>query len=497
VAGSLFFRGILWIFDALGRFFGDSFVARMFTADFDESRLRDSAFVRLLEHAFNRFPKILAPPLDDGKNLMWLRGSALITFATEAMDTPLIRNLLRWFGAAFPAWGLLVVLLAAPFLPTMLLAGMLVVVLGTAVLRYRFTLDLTATFIMLYVLVMIFSAFTSLVPASSLPVAVLSSVLMLSYLLVRICFRSRRCVDFALFAFITAAAGTALFAVYQYVSGHLYVAWVDEDLFEHLRRAYSTFANPNVYGTFLLLVIPPAAAGVLYAKRLVFKLAALGTAGLLTLALGLTFSRGCYLAFAVSVAFFLLLIEKRLIVLFVAVLFAIPFVLPPAMLDRLVSVVNFEDSSTVFRIQIWQGSVRMLSDFWMSGVGQGVEAYNRAYPFYALSGTITPHSHNQFLQVFLEMGIVGLLVFLGILASFFRTQFSFIRNTADKRRRILSAAMTAAVVGFLFQGIFDLVFYNFRVMLAFFLFIGLANALTIAEGVAEGISDKSTTREPS
>ena len=84
-----------------------------------------------------------------------------------------------------------------------------------------------------------------------------------------------------------------------------------------------------------------------------------------------------------------------------------------------------------------------------------------------------------------------------MLASFFRTQFSFMRNTADKRRRILSAAMTAAVVGFLFQGIFDLVFYNFRVMLAFFLFIGLANALTIAEGVAEGISDKSTTREPS
>jgi putative inorganic carbon (HCO3(-)) transporter len=121
----------------------------------------------------------------------------------------------------------------------------------------------------------------------------------------------------------------------------------------------------------------------------------------------------------------------------------------------------------------------LLGDFWMTGIGQGMEAYQRAMPMYAFAGvSAAAHTHNIFMQVLVETGVVGLLTFVGVLACFFRTQFSFLRKTGDWRKRVLAAAFVAAVVGFLMQGMFDHPFHNYRVMLAFYLFLGVANAVT-------------------
>ena len=463
--GSLFFRGILRFFELIGLFFSGSALVRLFSDDYDDKRLRHSWFVRLIEGAFNVFPKF-SPKLPAMPR--FLQGSVLLRLALDAN------------GLSIPAWGLIAVVALTPFLPTMTLAAMLIVVFALALFHNNFKLDLTATTLMLFIVVTLVSGVTSLAPGTSIPIAILSSVFMLSYLLVRTCFKGHKSTDFALAVFIVAAAITGLVAVYQVAIGYVNMTWVDRDLFAALGlRVYSTFGNPNVYGAYLLLAIPPAAAMILYAKNPMYKLVAAGITGLLLISLALTYSRGCYLALAVSVLVFVLLIEKRMIVLFVAGLAAVPFVLPTSMLARLASIVNFDDTSTAFRLNIWRASIRILEDFWMAGLGQGIEAYNQVYPFYAFAAVPSPHAHNLFLTVFLETGIVGLVVFLAVLACFFRTQLSFIRRTSDIKRKIMSAALTAAVVGFLFQGMFDHVFYNYRVMLTFFIFIG------IAQGVCE------------
>ena len=515
--GSLFFRGILGFFNLITHFFSGSLLVRLFTEDFDQERLQYSHFVRIAEDIFNRFPKILRPPAGPviPPTPLWLQGSVIARFLTESMETPIIREYevntvsdtpdlnfgkipksskieslksqglipwFRWIGAAFPSWGLLAVVISAPFLPTMIVAGMLVLVFASTLFRYDFKLDLTSVPLLLFIAVSLFSGFMSAAASYSIPIAVLTTIMMSSYLLTKACFLTRRRIDFVIAAFIIAAAVTALVGIFQIFTGYMHTAWVDRDLFAALSmRIYSTFANPNVYGTYLLLVIPLAAGCILYAKNLWYKLLASGVTVLLLTALGLTYSRGGYIALAGAVLFFLILVERRLIVLFVAGVAAMPFVLPASVLARLLSIVNFTDSSTIYRISIWQASLRMLGDFWMAGIGQGAEAYNSVYPFYAFSAVTALHSHNLFLQIFLETGIVGLVAFFGILACFFRTQFSFMRHTADFRRKILSAAMTAAVVGFLIQGTFDHSFHNYRVMLVFYLFLGIANCLTEME----------------
>ena len=464
--GSLFFCGILRIFNGLIAFFEGSLLVRLFTADFNEERLRHSYFVRIIEGALNLFPKLSFP----AKSFKPLEGSALFQHTVSAM------------GTSLPAYGLLAVILCAPFLPTMMLAAMLVAVFAASLFHYRFKLDLTAVALLLFIFISLFMGIGSLEPRFSIPIAVLSTVLMSSYLLAKTCFKTRRCLDFVMAAAITAAAVTALVGFYQILIGYVNMTWVDRDLFAALRlRVYSTFGNPNVYGAYLLLLIPLSAGLMLYVKKPLYKLYAAGVTGMLLIVLALTYSRGCYVALAAAVLFFMLLVEKRLIVLYILGLFAMPFVLPPEIIDRIVSIVNFTDTSTLYRISIWQASLRMLGDFWMTGIGQGAEAYNAVYPYYAFSAVTALHAHNLFLQIFLETGIIGLLAFLAILACFFRTQFSFMRNTSDHRRRILSAAMASAVIGFLIQGMFDHALYSYRVMLIFYLYLGIANSITEAE----------------
>ncbi|MCL2398694.1 MAG: O-antigen ligase family protein [Defluviitaleaceae bacterium] len=472
--GSLFFRGIIGFFNILIRFFEGSFLVRLFVADYDKDRLRHSCFVRIIEGVLNIFPKFSIPIPQSRFNTTLLgrllQGSALWRFFTGVM------------GLSLPAYGLLAVVIGAPFLPTMMVAGMIVLVFGLSLFHFNFKLDLTSMPLLLFMVITLFSGFTSAAASYSVLIAILTIAMMSSYLLAKVCLTSRKRVDFVIAAFIIAAAGTALVAFYQVYTGYMDASWVDRNLFAALSmRVFSTFANPNVYGTYLLLAIPLAAVCILYAKNIWYKLFAAGITGLLLIALGLTYSRGGYVALAGAVFFFLILIEKRLIVLFVAGVAAMPFILPTSIIARVVSIVNFADSSTMYRIAIWQASLRMLGDFWMSGIGQGAEAYNAVYPFYAFSGVTALHSHNLYLQIFLETGIVGFLVFLAILACFFRTQFSFMRHTSDQRRKLLSAAMVAAVVGFLMQGVFDHSFHNYRVMLVFYLFLGIANCITEVE----------------
>lgn len=476
----VFFRIILGFFDGLTRFLEGSFVVRLFSADFDRTKLSHSYFVRIAEGALNLFPKSKLPVSSIFRPFASLacfslfgrqvfQGSKIFSFFVKTLENT----------DSLASYGLLVLVVSAPFLPTMTLAPILVAIFAAALFHHNFKLDLTSVPLLLFVIITIISGFTSAASSYSLPIAVLTSVFMLSYLLVKVCFTDRLFLDFVMALFVIAAACTALVAIFQVYAGYMDMSWVDRNLFAALRiRVTSTFGNPNVYGTYLLLVIPLSGALVIYAKSIFYKFCALGITGLLLIALGLTYSRGCYVALAAALFVFLILVERRLIVLFAAGLIVMPFVLPAGIIARIVSIVDFTDTSTMYRISIWQASLRMLGDFWMAGIGQGPEAYNNVYPYYAFSAVTALHSHNLYLQIFLETGIVGLLVFIGILACFFRTQFSFMRHTAEKKRKLLSAAMTAAVVGFLIQGIFDHAFYNYRVMLIFFLYIGLANALT-------------------
>jgi len=488
--GSLFFRGLTALLNAIKNICAGGFIARAFVAD--EKKLEDSInrsfFAAIADEILNGLPKPIKSPTHLGAALSRIfSGSWIINSICEGVNAPIppadntigfgLKQFFQWVMFILPALGILTVLFAVPFLPTMWLAAVLVPIILFTFLSRKFTIDGTAVFLLIFILISIIVSYMSFAPRASIQIALLTAIFIISALVVVAIATTKKSVDFFILAFVGSAGITGIVGIYQVLAGYRSDLWLDQELFADIgNRVVSTFGNPNVYATYLLLAIPITAACIIFLKHPFLKLCAFGATGLLLVNLLLTYSRGAYVALALAIGVFVLIIEKRLVVLFIPAVLALPLVLPQNILNRLLSIINFSDTSTIFRMAIWQGSLRMVQDFWLSGVGQGLEAFYTVYPYYALAAAGALHAHNMFLQILVEVGIGGFLIFICILACFFRVQANFMRQIKDFRLKVMSAAFVSAMIAFLAISIFDHSFFNFRVMLIFYLFIGLSVA---------------------
>ena len=116
--------------------------------------------------------------------------------------------------------------------------------------------------------------------------------------------------------------------------------------------------------------------------------------------------------------------------------------------------------------------MRMLKDYGLSGVGLGSGAFNAVYPYYALSAVVAPHPHNLFLEVLCESGIIGLLMFLLCVACFYRALGKC--RKANKKLYTVAVALGGGMTGYLLQGMFDNVWYNYRIFFFFFIMLGMS-----------------------
>jgi putative inorganic carbon (HCO3(-)) transporter len=91
-----------------------------------------------------------------------------------------------------------------------------------------------------------------------------------------------------------------------------------------------------------------------------------------------------------------------------------------ALLDFVLQM-DARNATLASRLEVWQRGLMMVRDFPYTGIGIGT--YNPIahlmYPFFiAAPDEVVPHAHNQFLQVAVDLGIPGLLAYIGLLAAF-------------------------------------------------------------------------------
>lgn len=111
--------------------------------------------------------------------------------------------------------------------------------------------------------------------------------------------------------------------------------WVDTDMFESIQfRVYSTLDNPNVLGEYFLLVIPTAVACFFVTKNNLMRIFCFFATAVMMVCLILTYSRGCYIGIIVAAGVFLVLLDRRFILLGVVALLLMPFVLPDTIVNR-------------------------------------------------------------------------------------------------------------------------------------------------------------------
>lgn len=397
-----------------------------------------------------------------------------------------------------PVAGVFAAVFAAPIVPTMLLAGICLWTGFSLVIHslcdesFHWRFEGVGFTILLFLAVLLVSSALSFNALGSLKVWAMYLVFALFYFVIINTIKTKNQFYSLLRVFVISGALVALYGVMQYVFGWTTSnAWIDETMFENeTMRVYSTLANPNVLGEFLLLVLPVAAIFAIKEKcKYLSKWAYIAMFGLLGLCLVLTQSRGCWIGFMLAAVVFVTFYEGRWWSCIPILILLLPMFLPDTVIDRIASVGNMEDSSTSYRVYIWMATISMMKHYWLGGIGMGEAAFGEVYPFFMYNTIIAPHSHNTFLQLLVESGIGGLGVFIAMQAVFMVKMHTLYRMDYKKNRDSVTAlALGCGVIAFLAQSMFDYTFYNYRVMAIFFMVMAFGIALKYIKSGEEEIA---------
>jgi len=234
-------------------------------------------------------------------------------------------------------------------------------------------------------------------------------------------------------------------------------------------RVYSTLHNPNNFAEILVMMLPFYGAVVFNAKTFVKKATFTVLALPVFVVLFCTGSRSGWIAFAAFMLVYTFLKNKRLLPFMLAAgVMAVPF-LPQHVYRRILTLFRLSsDTSAQYRINIIKTSWPMLKDFFLTGVGLGTDVFMDIVANYKQYVTTIPvHTHVLYMQIWVEMGIMGILSFLWFM---FRTLKSAVTNILEKTNvyfdNVLMAGV-ASLLGILSMGAVEYVWYYPRVMLFF------------------------------
>lgn len=179
------------------------------------------------------------------------------------------------------------------------------------------------------------------------------------------------------------------------------------------------------------------------------------------LGFALTLVRGAWVGFGVAVAVLACTLRRQTLTFAGVLLVGAATLAVPGVLPRVLSFVDPSDPTARERVAMMSAGATLLREHPVAGIGPG--QVKRLYPQYAPDYAIrrhTSHLHNTPLQIAVERGLVGLVLWLWIFAAFFarvRTIWRRLPAEAGQDRALL-AGCAAALVAFLVGGLFE---YNF------------------------------------
>ena len=140
--------------------------------------------------------------------------------------------------------------------------------------------------------------------------------------------------------------------------------------------------------------------------------------------------------------------------------------------------ISYNTSTISSRLQIWSSAAAITRDYPLTGVGLSMFRDGRVradYPIPLMEGRIVPHAHNELLQVAADMGLPGLLVYIGLHVA---TGVMLLRSwrRGDAAARAVTVAVAGGLVGHAVYGLTDAVTLWDRFAFVFWMLLGLAAA---------------------
>jgi len=280
------------------------------------------------------------------------------------------------------------------------------------------------------------------------------------------------------------------------------------------QKVFGLFGNVNYFAEYLIVPLP-LAVSLFFVRRNKFKKILL-LIGILTMgaSLTVTITRSSYLGFGVSLIFmFFLYLARRgknfikenkkifiiilAIIILITFLFALPNPLnkPGTVISKIkgrISVVQLTQGSSIKRrIAIWKFTALMIKDHPLLGSGLGTFKYNslnyqakffdqgenrHLYPY-----GFADEAHNEYLQLWAELGIIGLGIFIWLIISYFSYGLKLLKKIRDDGsgyKQGIIIGLMGAVVAVLVDGIFGYPLHLPATIVLFWLALGVTVVVT-------------------
>ena len=274
----------------------------------------------------------------------------------------------------------------------------------------------------------------------------------------------------------------ALHGIYQYiVAVPIPASWMTHTETAVRTRVYSIFGSPNIMGDFMVMVAPMCAGLAYYVKDTKWKIAAwIGTI-LMCIACLFTMSRASWVAMAIAVVIFVLLVDRRLLALLAVAGIGACFV--PFVRTRIGFL--FTDDFAAANTSGGRAGRKLnaLNLFYAGnpwvGVGEGMFGGAVAMQNQVLDGIDYFYVDNYFLKTMVEMGYCGLAAFclmlLGFLGAACRALYRKAQDFKAGLDRLfpLCAGMFAGLCGVIVHCFFENIFEEPYMMAYFWSIAGL------------------------
>ncbi|MDW5300250.1 MAG: O-antigen ligase family protein [Sedimentibacter sp.] len=244
--------------------------------------------------------------------------------------------------------------------------------------------------------------------------------------------------------------------------------WVDADKYQLSRRVYSTFFNPNILGFYINFII------LIVCTNLDLKKINLEWFVFLTgiLCLFFTFSRTSWISLIIAFLIGSIFNKKYLkfaIIISLAI-FGMDIILGIGRMDPGRAA---EDSSLMYRLEIWKACIEIIKDNFITGIGFGT-LFKHISQYSNVVKPNIEHCHNLYLQIFTETGIIGLSISLSMFYKMIKKLWNKIHS---QNNAIWITALTVLAMTMI-HGMVDSVFFTPQILMILSIYAG---TLSIAD----------------
>lgn len=273
-----------------------------------------------------------------------------------------------------------------------------------------------------------------------------------------------------------------------------------------LSRIYGTIQpyNPNLFAGYLIAGFP-AVLGIFFLVlkkgKLKSSIISLAIVLITILALLLSGCRGAYIALfstiiGIVIASYLIVFKdfnSEKLKLAWKSLFGlcsiggVSFImLNHSILNRIMSIFILRgDSSTSFRMNVYNSAIQMFQDNWACGIGVGNKVFREIYGLYMLTGFDALSCYCVFLEMAVESGIFALLAYLLFLGSLLFAGFRCFINSKDYEYKVLLFVSFIAIVSVMVHGLVDTVYFRPQIQYIFWSMVAILTVLTRKDKVTE------------